>query len=93
MACLCVSQQAAREVQKATPQKKSVLGKVHVKSLLPKKLRKITAFPVVFSLRFCFIAFLAVSLHEELKNTIKILLKKIRPENPKKSQKKNQTWK
>jgi hypothetical protein len=43
--------------------------------------------PVVFTLRFVLIAFLAVSLHEELKNTIKIF-SKIRPENLKKSQKK-----
>jgi hypothetical protein len=35
-------------------------------------LRKKNFFPVVFSHRFFFIAFLAVSLHEEPKNTIKI---------------------
>jgi hypothetical protein len=43
--------------------------------------------PVIFVLRFCFIAFLAVLLHEELKNTIKIF-SKMRPGNLKKSQKK-----
>jgi hypothetical protein len=40
----------------------------------------------VFSHRFFFIAFLAVSLHEEPQNTIKIF-SQIRPENLKKSQK------
>jgi hypothetical protein len=43
-------------------------------------------FSFVFSHRLFFIAFLAVSLHEEPKNTIKIF-SKIRPENRKKSQK------
>jgi hypothetical protein len=62
------------------------LGKVHVKNFWPKKLRKKNLFPVVFSHRFFFIAFLAVSLHEEPKNTIKIF-SKIKPENRKKSQK------
>jgi hypothetical protein len=49
-------------------------------------LRKKNFFPVVFSHRFFLIAFLAVSLHEEPKNTIN-LFSKIRPENRKKSQK------
>jgi hypothetical protein len=49
-------------------------------------LRKKTFFPFVFSHRFLFIAFLAVSLYEEPKNTIK-LFSKIRPENLKKPQK------
>jgi hypothetical protein len=65
---------------------KKLFGKVHVKNFWPKKLRKKNFFPVVFSHRFCFIAFLAVSLLEEPKNTIKIF-SKIRPENRKKSQK------
>jgi hypothetical protein len=72
------------EFKKAT---KNFLGKAHVKNFWPKKLRKQNFFPVVFSHRFFFIAFLAVSLHEEPKNTIKIF-SKIRPENRKKSQKK-----
>jgi hypothetical protein len=50
-------------------------------------LRKKNFFPVVFSHRFFLIAFLAVSLHEEPKNTIN-KFSKIRPENLKKSQKK-----
>jgi hypothetical protein len=49
-------------------------------------LRKKHFFPFVFSHRFSFIAFLAVSLHEEPKNTIK-MFSKIRPGNLKKSQK------
>jgi hypothetical protein len=81
MAFLCVSQQG--EFKNTT---KNLLGKVHVKSFWPKKLRKKNFFPVVFSHLFFFIAFLAVSLHEEPKNTIKIF-SKIRPENRKKSQK------
>jgi hypothetical protein len=44
-------------------------------------------FPVVFSHRFFFIAFLAVSLLDEPKNTINIF-SKIRPENLKKISKK-----
>jgi hypothetical protein len=43
-------------------------------------LRKKNFFPFVFSHRIFFIAFLAVSLHEEPKNTIKIF-SQIRPEN------------
>jgi hypothetical protein len=66
---------------------KKLFGKIHVKNCWPKKLRKKKFFPVVFSHQFFFIAFLAVSLHEEPKNTIKIF-SKIRPENLKKSQKK-----
>jgi hypothetical protein len=49
-------------------------------------LRKKNFFPFVFSHRFFFVAFLAISLHEEPKNTIKIF-SQIRPENLKKSQK------
>jgi hypothetical protein len=44
-------------------------------------------FPDIFFPSIFFIAFLAVSLHEELKDTIQIF-SKIRPENLKKSQKK-----
>jgi hypothetical protein len=41
------------------------------------KVEKQNFFPVVFSLRFVFIAFLAVSLmHEELKNTTNMFFKK-----------------
>jgi hypothetical protein len=53
---------------------------------LAEKVEKKNFFPVVFSHRF-FIAFLAVSQHEEPKNTIKIF-SKIKPKNLKKSQKK-----
>jgi hypothetical protein len=49
--------------------------------------RKKTFFLSSFPIDFFFIAFLAVSLYEEPKNTIKIF-SKIRPENLKKSQKK-----
>jgi hypothetical protein len=55
--------------------------------LLAETVEKKIFFPVVFSHRFFLIAFLAVSQHEEPKNTIKIF-SKIRPENLKKSQKK-----
>jgi hypothetical protein len=41
---------------------KNFLGKIHVKNFWPKKLRKKNIFPFVFSHRFFFIAFLAVSL-------------------------------
>jgi hypothetical protein len=63
--------------------------KAHVRSFWPKKLRKKTFFTVVlvFPIDFFFIAFLAVSLHEEPKNTTKTF-SEIRPENLKKSQKK-----
>jgi hypothetical protein len=40
------------------------LGEVHVKNFWPKKLRKKTFFPVVFSHRLSFVVFWAVSLHE-----------------------------
>jgi hypothetical protein len=67
---------------------KNFLGEVHVKNFWPKKLRKKNFFPVVCRLfpSIFLIAFLAVSLHEEPKNTIKIF-SKIRPENRKKPQK------
>jgi hypothetical protein len=83
MAFLCVSQQG--EFKNTI---KLFWGKkIHVKNFWPKKLRKKNFFPVVFSHRFFFIAFLAVSLHEEPQKTIEIF-SKIRPENLKKSQKK-----
>jgi hypothetical protein len=82
MAFLCVSQQG--EFKNTI---KNFLGKHHKKLFWPKKLRKTNFFPVVFSHRFFLIAFLAVSLHEEPKNTTQIF-PKIRPENRKKSQKK-----
>jgi hypothetical protein len=83
MAFLCVSQQG--EFKNTT---KNFLGKIYVKNFWPKKLRKkkiLSSFPI----EIVFIAFLAVSRHEdeEPKNTIKIF-SKIRPENLKKSQKK-----
>jgi hypothetical protein len=82
MAFLCVSQQG--EFKRTT---KNFLGEVHIKNFWPKKLRGKKKIPVVFPHRLFFIAFLAVSLHEEPKNTIK-MFSKIRPENLKKSQKK-----
>jgi hypothetical protein len=78
MAFLCVSQQGEF---KNTIKK---LGKVHVKNFWPKKLRNKTFFRLFPSI--CFIAFFAVSLHEEPKNTIKIFSKN-KPENFKQSQK------
>jgi hypothetical protein len=80
-ALLCVSQQG--EFKNTI---KHFLGEIHVKNFWQKKLRKKNFFPFVFSHRFFFIAFLAVSLNEEPKNTIKIF-SQIRPENLKKSQK------
>jgi hypothetical protein len=74
MAFLCVSQQGEF---KSTI--KNFFGKIHVKTFWPKKVEKKNFFPVVFSHRFFFNAFLAVSLHEEPKNTIKIF-SKIKPE-------------
>jgi hypothetical protein len=82
MAFLCVSQQGEFKNTK-----KNFLGEIHVKNFWPKKLRNKNFFPVVFSHRFFFIAFLAVSLHEEPKNTLKIF-SKIGPENLKKKSKK-----
>jgi hypothetical protein len=73
---------SSRGVQK---HHKHFLGEVHVKNFWPKKLRlffPLPSFPIDF-----LVALSAVSLHEEPKNTIKIL-SKIRPENLKKSQKK-----
>jgi len=82
MAFLCVSQQG--ELKNTS---KNFFGEVYVKNFWPKKLRKKNFFPFVFSHRIFFIAFLAVSLHEEPKNTIKIF-SKIRPEILKKISKK-----
>jgi hypothetical protein len=82
MAFLCVSQQGEFKNTK-----KNFLGKVYVKNFWPKKLGKKNFFPSVFSHRIFFYRVLAVSLHEEPKNTTKIF-SKIRPENLKKTQKK-----
>jgi hypothetical protein len=81
MAFLCVSQQGKF---KNTINKK--IGENPCQKLLAEKVERFCfscrLFPSIF-----FIAFLAVSLHEELKNTIQIF-SKIRPENLKKSQEK-----
>jgi hypothetical protein len=66
---------------------KNFFGKIHVKNFWPKKLREKKLFSCRLFPSIFFIAFLAVSLHEEPKNTIQIF-SKIRPENLKKSQKK-----
>jgi hypothetical protein len=58
---------------------KNLFGESPCQKLLAEKVEKKKLFPVVFSHRFFLIAFLAVSLHEEPKNTIKIFYK-IRPE-------------
>jgi hypothetical protein len=81
MAFLCVSQQG--EFKNTT---KTFWGKSMSKTLAAevekKRIFSCRLFPSTF-----FIAFLAVSLHEVPKNTIKIF-SKIRPENLKKPQKK-----
>jgi hypothetical protein len=82
MAFLCVSQQG--ELKNAI---KNFLGEVHVKSFWPKNLRRKKTFSCRISPSIFFYRVLAISLHEEPKNTIKTL-SKIRPKNPKKSQKK-----
>jgi hypothetical protein len=74
---------STRGVQK---HQKKLFGGSLCQKLLAEKVEKKNFFPVVFSHRLSFIAFLAVSLHEKPKNTIKIF-SKIRPENRKKSQK------
>jgi hypothetical protein len=67
---------------------KKLFGENLCQKLLAEKVeKKKTFFLSSFPIDIFFIAFLAVSLHEELKNTIKIF-SKIRPENLKKSQKK-----
>jgi hypothetical protein len=65
---------------------KTFWGNTCPKLLAEKVERKKTFFLSSFPIDFSFIAFLAVSLHEEPKNTIK-MLSKIGPENLKKSQK------
>ena len=66
---------------------KKNLGKIHVKNFWPKKMREKKLFSFrLFPSTFVLSRFLAVSLHEEPKNTIKIF-SKIRPENLQKSQK------
>jgi hypothetical protein len=82
MAFLCVSQQGEF---KSTI--KNFLGKIHVKNFWPKKLREKKLFSCRLFPSFFLSCFLAVSLHEEPQNTIKIF-SKIRPENLKKSQEK-----
>jgi hypothetical protein len=63
-------------------------GKKLCQKLLAEKVEKKTLFSCrLFPSTFFFIVFLAVSLHEEPKNTIK-MFSKIRPENLKQSQKK-----
>jgi hypothetical protein len=75
---------STRGVQK---HQKKLFGENTCQKLLAEKVVIFFFSPFVFSHRFFFIAFLAVSLHEEPKNTIKIF-SQIRPENLKKSQKK-----
>jgi hypothetical protein len=73
MAFLCVSQQGQLKNYH-----KKLFGGNPCQKLLAEKVEEKNFFPVVFSHRFFFIAFLAVSLHEE---------PKIRPENLKKKSK------
>jgi hypothetical protein len=73
MAFLCVSQQG--EFKHAI---KNFLGEIHVKN----KTKVLSSFPSIF-----LIAVLAVSLHEEPKNTTTIF-SKIRPKNLKKNSRK-----
>jgi hypothetical protein len=70
MAFLCVSKKG--ELKKHHKKLFWGTGEVHVKKNWPKKLRK-DFFPVVFSLRFFLSRFFAVSLHDEPKNTIKVM--------------------
>ena len=82
MAFLCVSQQG--EFKNTI---KNLFGGSPCQKLLAEKVeKKKTFFLSSFPIDFFFIAFLAVSLHEEPKNTIKIF-SQIRPENLKKNQK------
>jgi hypothetical protein len=57
---------------KKTPQK--LFGESPCQKLFTKKIKKKNFFPVVFFLRFVLIAFLAVSMNGELKNTKKHFL-------------------
>jgi hypothetical protein len=66
---LCVSQQGEFETTIKLFEK-NPCQKLFTKTLREKKILSF------FFLRFLFIAFLAVSLHEKLKNTIQILVKK-----------------
>jgi hypothetical protein len=81
MAFLCVSQQGSSK----TPQTK--IGGNPCQKPLAEKAEKKTFFLSSFPIDSFFIAFLAVSLHVEPKNTIKTF-SKLRPENLKKSPKK-----
>jgi hypothetical protein len=71
--CVVFVRFAAGEIKNTT---QTLFEKIHVKNFLQKKLGGGGGFliPVVFPLRF-FTAFLAVSLHEELKNTTQIFQK------------------
>jgi hypothetical protein len=82
---LCVSQQSTSKVHKHHKNFLRAEGSPCQK-LLAEKVEEKKLFPFVFSHRFIFIAFLAVSLHEEPENTT-ISFSKIKPENLKKSQK------
>jgi hypothetical protein len=64
-----------------------LFGENPCQKLLAEKVEKKKLFSCRLSHQFVLIAFLAVSLHEEPKNIIKIF-SKVRPENLKKSQKK-----
>jgi hypothetical protein len=75
---------STREVQK---HHKKLFGENLCQKLLAEKVEKKKLFSFRLFPSTFFIAFLAVSLHEESKSTIKIF-SKIRPENLKKSQKK-----
>jgi hypothetical protein len=69
MAFLCVSQNGEF---KSTI--KNFLGKIYVKNFWPKKLRFFFSPLSSFPIEKLFIAFLAVSLHEEPKNTLNFFL-------------------
>jgi hypothetical protein len=66
---------------------KKRFGEIPCQKLLAEKVEKKKPFSFRLFPSIFFIAFLAVSLHEEPKNTIKTFFSKIRPENLKKSQK------
>jgi hypothetical protein len=83
MAFLCVSQHSTRGVQK---HHKKLFGGSPCQKLSAEKVEKKNFFPVVVFLRFFLSRFLAVSLHEEPKNTTHKKKSKIRPKNLKKSQ-------
>jgi hypothetical protein len=81
MAFLCVSQQG--DFKNTI---KKLFGESPCQKLLAEKVEKTKRFSCLLFPSIFFIAFLAFSLHEEPKNTIKIF-SKIRPENRKKSKK------